>query len=241
VHFLHAMTAMIARELTTITIIPKYGVFVPKLGKIYKEQTLFLIMDAEKKILGTFRKSRSALYYSQIKDMTRLSHSSLQNTLAKLEKIHLLAKETTKAHAFYKITKHAYPYFAQLDQESYHLLHRTVILPLEEFLNNSPKSAFFIMLFGSASRGNERKESDIDILVVLHEFKDSVLQEKYDREMRHLFTEAKKKAESISIHPFSLVFAHAKDINNDHLLTQAMQGIPLMNHHHYYEEAYARI
>ncbi len=50
-----------------------------------------------------FESKKNSLYFNEIKGLSKLSDSSLTNTLSKLVKSNILSQEKTKANTFYKI------------------------------------------------------------------------------------------------------------------------------------------
>jgi len=126
-------------------------------------------MRAEEKIyLAFFDLQEPKLYYNQIKAHTNLSHSSLQNALKKLKKDKIIEEEKTTAHTFYHIKdKKIFSLkFSEMTIRKFNSLNVNVKVPLRNFLRNLPEEVYTVILFGSASRKEEKKESDIDLLVV---------------------------------------------------------------------------
>ncbi|MFH1174159.1 MAG: nucleotidyltransferase domain-containing protein [archaeon] len=198
-------------------------------------------MRAEDKVFSAFHESRQAkLYFSQIKDATKLSNSSLQNALEKLEKNGLIKKEETKANTFYILpaSPATHVRFAQLDILRFDNLHRNIRLPLIEFIKNIPRSVVTVLLFGSAARKTEEKKSDIDILIVLHSFSTRQLQKHYEQEMLTKIENARQDAQAISLHRISTAITTTQQLreDKDHLLIQARDtGFPIYNQQQYYE------
>src|SRR3989344_5474239 len=126
-------------------------------------------MKPEDKIYNAYLGSKkNTLYFNEIKELSKLSDSSLTNTLNKLVKNSILAQEKTKSNTFYKInSKKLFALkFSEIAVQKFNNLNIAVKNPLKNFLKNIPKDIYTIVLFGSASRKEEQKESDIDILVV---------------------------------------------------------------------------
>ncbi|MFW6282470.1 MAG: nucleotidyltransferase domain-containing protein, partial [Minisyncoccales bacterium] len=66
-------------------------------------------MDAKNKIINAYLSSRKLeLYFNELKDLTKLSNSSLQNALKIMVSNNLLSVKKTKAHTFYKILNKKY-------------------------------------------------------------------------------------------------------------------------------------
>ena len=184
-------------------------------------------MKAEEKVYRAFFDLKEPkLYYNQIKEQANLSHSSLQNTLEKLKKANILSEEKTKANTFYKIKdKKLFTLkFSEIAIQKFNELNRGVRIPLNNFLKELPKEIYTIVLFGSASRKEERKESDIDMLIVS------------DKSVN--FETNKKNAEAISNFHLSIFQCKIKDLieNKDHVIIQARKtGFPIYKEQNFYE------
>ena len=198
-----------------------------KLVKYINSEQLQRYMKAELKVFRAFFNLKEPkLYYNQIKEHTNLSHSSLQNALEKLKKTNILREEKTKSNTFYNIKdKKAFSLkFSEIAIQKFQGLNRGVRIPLNNFLKNIPKTLYTIILFGSASRKEERKESDIDILIVSNESLN--------------LDNNKKNAEVISNHPLSIFQCKIKDFieNKDHVIIQARKtGFPIYKEQNFYE------
>lgn len=184
-------------------------------------------MRAEDKIFQAFFDARqSKLYYSQLKEQTRLSHSSLQNALEKLSKAQTVRQEKTKSNLFYKICdKEIFVIrFSEIAIKKFRNLNLEVKIPLENFLENLPKDIFTIVLFGSASKKEETKDSDIDLLIVTNTKRD--------------FKDNKKNAEITSKHPISIFQCSVHEFidNKDDVIFQARKtGFPVYKEQNFYE------
>ena len=184
-------------------------------------------MKAEEKVyMAFFDLKEQKLYYNQIKEQANLSHSSLQNALEKLKKANVLSEERTKSNTFYKIKdKKLFTLkFSEIAIQKFKDLNRGVRIPLDNFLKDLPKEVYTIILFGSASKKEERKESDIDILVV------SAKPLNLDKN--------KKNAEAISNHHLSIFQCKTKDLidDTDHVIIQARKtGFPIYKEQNFYE------
>ncbi len=184
-------------------------------------------MNAEEKVYQAFFDLKEPkLYYNQIKEQANLSHSSLQNTLKKLKKANILSEEKTKSNTFYKINnKKLFALkFSEIAIQKFNRLNVNVKVPLKNFLKNLPEEIYTIILFGSASRKEETKDSDIDLLIVSNK--------KID------LTRNKKDAEITSNYPISLFNATITQFkeNKDHVIIQARNtGFPIYKEQNFYE------
>ena len=173
-----------------------------------------------------FDSKKTTLYFNEIKELSKLSDSSLANTLKRLTKDNIITKEKTKSNTFYKLRnkKIIALKFSELAMKKYEELNRGVRVPLNNFLEGIPKEIYTIIIFGTASRKQERKESDIDLLVVAHK----------DIEL----SKNKKKGEVISNHPISIFKCSIQDfiINKDDVIIQARKtGFPIYKEQNFYE------
>lgn len=184
-------------------------------------------MKPEEKVYQAyFESKKSSLYFNEIKELSKLSDSSLAATLNRLTKNNVLAKEKTKSNTFYKIKdKKLFALkFSEIAIIKFNSLNAGVKTPLRNFLKNVPKEIYTIILFGSASRREEQKESDIDLLVVA--------EKKTDQK------DNKREAELTSKHPISLFQASTHQFleNKDDIILQARKtGFPIYKEQNFYE------
>ena len=126
-------------------------------------------MKAEEKIYETYLNSRTPkLYFNQLKKLTSLSNSSLQNILNRLVKDKILSVDKGTSNTFYQIKnkKRFSLEFSKVALNLFSNLNFDIQVPLTNFLKEAPKDIFTIVLFGSASRNEQKKGSDIDLLIV---------------------------------------------------------------------------
>ncbi len=184
-------------------------------------------MKPEEKVYQAyFESKKSTLYFNEIKRLSKLSDSSLTNTLIKLTKIGILTREKTKSNTFYKIKdKKLFALkFSEIAVKKFNSLNTDVKSPLRNFLKNIPKEIYTIILFGSASRKEEQKESDIDLLVIAEKKTD--------------LKSNKKEAELTSRRPLSLFQATIPQFmeNKDDIIIQARKtGFPVYKEQNFYE------
>lgn len=108
--------------------------------------------------------------------------------------------------------------------QKYEDLNRGVRIPLNNFLKEIPKEIYTIIIFGSAARKDERKESDIDLVVVSENNID--------------LKKNKKEGEVISTHAISIFQYSIKDFieNKEDILIQARKtGFPIYKEQNFYE------
>lgn len=173
-----------------------------------------------------FNSKKSTLYFNEIKDLAKLSDSSLTNTLNKLVKLSILNKEKTKSNTFYKMNnKKIFELkFSEIALEKFNSLNINIKNPLRNFLKNIPPKVYTIVIFGSASRGEERKESDIDLLIV--------------SETKTNLEQNRKEAELTSKHTISLFNATIEEFieGKDDVVIQARKtGFPIYKEQNFYE------
>ena len=184
-------------------------------------------MKPEDKIYKAyFESKKSTLYFNEIKELSKLSDSSLTNTLHKLMTDSTLTQEKTKSNTFYKIkNKKLFALkFSEIAIEKFNNLNTGVKVPLRNFLKNMPKDIYTIILFGSASNKEEQKKSDIDLLIVTN--------------TKTGLTKNKKEAELTSKYPISLFQATTEQFlqNIEDIIIQARKtGFPIYKEQNFYE------
>lgn len=184
-------------------------------------------MKPEDKVYGAYLESKkNSLYFNEIKEASKLSDSSLTNTLNKLTKGSILTQEKTKSNTFYKIKdKKLFALkFSEIAIQKFNELNISVKTPLRNFLKNVPREIYTIVLFGSASRREEQKGSDIDLLIIANKKTD--------------LTNNKKEAEITSKHPISIFHATIGQLmqNKDDVIIQARKtGFPVYKEQNFYE------
>ena len=184
-------------------------------------------MKPEDKIYKAyFESKKTSLYFNEIKELSKLSDSSLTNTLNKLIKNNTLTKEKTKSNTFYKINnKKLFALkFSEIAIQAFNNLNTAVKVPLRNFLKNIPKEIYTIILFGSASRKDEQRGSDIDLLIIANK--------------QLNLTNNKKEAEITSKHSLSVFQADISQFikNKDDVIIQARKtGFPIYKEQNFYE------
>ncbi len=184
-------------------------------------------MKPEDKIYKAyFESKKNSLYFNEIKELSKLSDSSLTNTLNKLIKNNTLIQEKTKSNTFYKLNnKKLFALkFSEIAMQKFNELNIGVKNPLRNFLKNIPKEIYTIVLFGSASRKEEQKGSDIDLLIIT------------DKKIN--LTNNKKEAEITSKHSISTFQATIEPFlkNKDDVIIQARKtGFPIYKEQNFYE------
>ncbi|MFP4402750.1 MAG: nucleotidyltransferase domain-containing protein [Nanoarchaeota archaeon] len=184
-------------------------------------------MKAEDKIYKVFFELQEPkLYYNQIKEHSKLSHSSLQNSIEKLKKSNIIEEEKTKSNTFYKINdKKLFALkFSEIAITKFNKLKSNIKTPLNNFLKHLPEEIYTIILFGSASRGEEIKDSDIDLLIISNK--------------KQNLSKNKKEAEITSKYPISLFQATTSQFkqNKDDVIIQARKtGFPIYKEQNFYE------
>jgi len=183
-------------------------------------------MKASKKIYQVYLKSRkSKFYFNQLKEHTKLSNSSLQNVLDKLVKDKTLKLNKTKSNTFYEIkNKKLFSLkFSEIAVNKFEALNFEIKSPLRNFLKEIPSHVFSIVLFGSASKKEEQKPNDIDLLIVENK--------KTDLES------LKKEINNSSNYPLSIFKCSVKQFckNNDPIIIQAKKtGFPIYKEQNFY-------
>ncbi len=196
-------------------------------------------MEAKEKIFKAFYESgKEWLYFTEIKNLTKLSNSSIQNVINKLLKFKQIEEDKRTSNVYYRISAINKPLiFSLLDKERLNNLNVEVKTPLRNFLKNLPSEVEFVLLFGSSSRKQEKEDSDIDLLVVLHKFENQELQRQYEQEIKKKIENLRKKINSESNHPLNILFVTLDNFKTtkDHLILQAKEtGFPIFGTLRYY-------
>ncbi len=196
-------------------------------------------MEAKDKIYHTFYNVKNSwLYFSELKEKTKLSNSSLQNVLKKLEKGGIIEKDKRKSNTFFRIIPDKKSIiFAWIDKERFENLNLGVRIPLKNWLKYIPPEMDFVLLSGSASR--KKEGSDIDLIVVLHSFPNLNLQKLYERGIKQEIKQINKKINSESNYPLKVIFTKSDSFktSEDHLIKQAKEtGFPIYGSLKYYEQ-----
>lgn len=185
-----------------------------------------------------FEKKNTKLYYNELKELTNLSYSSLQNILKKLEENKEIKKEKTKSNVYYQLTnKYKSIEFSKISIDLLNELNIDVKVPIKEFIEKIPNTIFTAILYGSSSIKKEKENSDIDILIIFENFKNLELQKKYEKELKHEITKIKK--EIISKYNLSIIYTTKFDFQKeeDFLLKSIKEtGFPIINQQKYYQE-----
>lgn len=195
----------------------------------------------EKVYHAFYLSKKEKIYFNELREISRLSISSLQNVLAKLEERREILKMKEKGNVFYSLIKkeEIALKFTKFDILRFNELNLGIKIPLKDFLEQAPKQIEFILLFGSASRKQEKQESDIDLLVILQKFSDEKLQNFYEKEIKEKCEAVREKVNSRSNHPLSLAFIDSKEfkISKDPLIMQAKEtGFPIFGNFQHYNE-----
>ena len=178
-------------------------------------------MNAEYKVFEAYLKLKEVqLYFSQLKEYSKLSNSSLQNVLNKLTLQKILEINKTKSNIFYKIKNKKYIglKFSEIAMNKFEDLNIEIKSPLRNFLQSMPKYVYTVVLFGSASKKQEKKESDIDILVVSD---------------KKINVDVKKIVSNYPISYFKCSISQF--FKEDHLIIQAKKGFPIYKEQNFYE------
>jgi transcription initiation factor IIE alpha subunit len=116
------------------------------------------LSSTEKIYKAFYNTEETELYYNQLKEITKLSDNSIQNALKKLERNREVGVNKQKANTYYSLKNKSLTaiQFTFFDHEKLENLKSSINIPVKKFLSEMPKSIVFIILFGSASRRQER-------------------------------------------------------------------------------------
>lgn len=205
----------------------KIEVIASKMEVFIKNKVLLLLMRPENKIYRAFFDSKKdKLYFNELKELSGLSDSTLSRILKNLVNENLLYKDIRKSNTYYQIKdKKIFSLkYSEIVVQKHRELNRNVRIPIHNFLDSIKKSLFTVVLYGSASRGEEHKDSDIDILIVTDK------NINYSKEIDNI--------NAISNHHISLINCTVKQFieGKDHLIYQAKNtGFPIKNEQNYFE------
>ncbi len=185
--------------------------------------------------------NKKRMYFNEIRQKTGMSISSLQNAIKSIEKSDEIIKIKEKGNAFYQLKDNEkialnYTKFDIIRLES---LNRNVKIPIKEFIEKIGK-VVYVLMFGSAASGQEKKGSDIDTLIVTYHFDDKKLNELYQKHIKDSIEKFKKSVNAKSLYPLSLVFIDEEEfkIRKDYLLDEAKKtGFCIYNQLNYHKEA----
>jgi len=174
-----------------------------------------------------FESKKNSLYYNEIKELSNLSDSSLSRILKFLVENKFLSIEKTKSNTYYNIynKKDFILEYCKIAYNKFKKLNRDVKIPLKNFINLLNHNIYTVILFGSASRGDETEESDIDILLV------SNIKNKNIKKI-------KDKVNLTSLYPISIFECSIEEFKNseDHVVIQATNtGFPIYKEQNFYE------
>jgi predicted nucleotidyltransferase len=194
----------------------------------------------EKVYYAFYQTKKKQMYFNEIREKLKMSISSLQNALAKLEKSDKIIKTKEKGNVFFHLKNKDFIMlnFTKFDILRFNDLNRNVRIPLKEFLEKT-NNVSFIFLFGSAAIKEEKKVSDIDLLIVIHNFDNEELNTKYKKEINTQIEQIKKSINSKSLYPLNLVFVNEREFQTrkDYLLEEAKKtGFCIYNQQRYYSE-----
>ncbi len=200
-----------------------------------------MIKNRNKIYKAFFNSKEDKLYYNQLKDITFLSHSSLQTVLKKLKENKEIKEEKTKSNIFFSLTnKYMAIEFAKITKEKIEDLNLNVKVPIKDFVELSPNEIFTIILFGSVAIKQENENSDMDLLIVLHKFQNEKLQKVYEKEIRDKFEKLREEINTRSIYPLNLFITNKEEYlkNKDYIIKEArLKGFPIKNQLQLYENA----
>ena len=173
-----------------------------------------------------FESKKQSLYFNEIKELSKLSDSSLASTLAKFVKNGITVQEKTKSNTYYHIkdNKLFALKFSEIAMQKFNDLSTVIKVPLRNFLKAMPEDVYTVVLFGSVSRKEEQEDSDIDLLIISNKRPD--------------LSKNKKEAQLTAKYPLSLFNATITQFkeNKDDIVMQARKtGFPIYKEQNFYE------
>lgn len=176
------------------------------------------------RILDVLKKER--LYFNQIYERTKIkSKNNLVKNLNLMTKLNILKKEKNKSNTFYKIN---YDNIFSLNLIQLINTNRFQNLPFERKMAVTEliakTSPLISVLFGSTAKGNFKKDSDIDILLVYNsKMKDN------DAEIEEISSKYGIKINHVTL---KLSGLNTKDNTVKHIL---LTGYPITGHVYFYK------
>ncbi len=136
-------------------------------NKIDNKIKQVFISSGEQKILEVLSFVDEWKTAKEIKKKTKLSRAAIHLILDKLFKLNLLERDQKGKTYLYKINS-SFPFFCALKQ--FKILDNLIsFFPLfKKIISKSQK----IVLFGSVGRGEDFKDSDIDLFIITHNVKE---------------------------------------------------------------------
>ncbi len=198
------------------------------------------LKPAEKVYKAFYDTRKKLLYFNQLKEFSCLSDSSLANALKKLQKSNEIEQIKEKSNTFYRLKDRHLTgiYFTLFDDHLLRDLNSRFGVPIREFVSEMPRAVAFAILFGSVPRKQYRAGSDIDILVVLHRFRNGTLQREYESVLKEEIDELKERVSAKSVPPLSVIYTDTGHFANaeDRLIIEAKNtGYCIYGHSQYYE------
>jgi hypothetical protein len=185
-----------------------------------------------------FKSKKKTLYFNQLKELGKICDSVLSKIVKDLKSKNLIKIRKEKNNTFYSIKNNnqTLRMFWQFATEKFDNLNPDVRMPLQNLILKEPTTTLFIILFGSSSRKEETKESDIDLLVVIYDFK-TLFGKDYEKFMKKEFKKLEEKINSLSIYPINIKICSLDEFKKgeDRLIVEAKNtGFPITGDWLYY-------
>ena len=131
-----------------------------------------LFGKGKEKILECFYRNRQReIYFSEILRETKLTQNTTLKHLKNLQNSNLIISTKKIGNTFYKINSknpQIYSILSYFDYKMFNELPSERKRAINEFLDKFKVKPLIALIFGSIARGTFRKESDIDILLILN-------------------------------------------------------------------------
>lgn len=185
-----------------------------------------------------YRSGRGRLYFNELKEFSGLKDSSLDRNLRILTDKKEIRKEKSRSNTYYSLINDELRaiYFSKFSIEKFESLDYRIKIPLKELKENI-SNIRYVVHFGSTSRGEEKEDSDIDLLVVLENFEDKELDKLYQKDIRERLEELRESVNSKSVYTLSIFYVDEKEFLNDgdYLIQSAKEtGYPIYNQFGYH-------
>lgn len=176
------------------------------------------------KIIGVLQGKK--LYFSQIYELTKIkSKNNILKNLNDMVTLKILKKYKNKGNTFYSINyenKFSLAILQLINTIKFNDLPFERRKAIEETIKKTKPS--LAILFGSTAKGNFKKQSDIDLLLV------------YNSKIKDTNEEIKEVASRYGVKISAITFEFKElDIKNDTIKHIIKTGYPLVGHIYFYE------
>ncbi|MBS3074190.1 nucleotidyltransferase domain-containing protein [Candidatus Pacearchaeota archaeon] len=185
------------------------------------------------KILELFyemKREKAGIHLREIARRTKLNENSASRFLNQLEEEGILVskKEGNMKKYSYKKSSSTYIIFSMFDDKKYQNLPAIRKEAMNKFFSKLKEQPITALLFGSTAGGGYRKDSDIDLLLVVNK------KIKTDEAAEYAESQTGIRIQAIQLTAEELIMESR--LFKDPLISSAIKtGFPILNHAKYYE------